>query len=620
MGIKNAALALLLSACAVTSGCGQRTDNRPAPTRGADSTSTKEASGTSNATTASSSLPHFLDIAATAGIRFKHFTGARGEYYMNEIMGAGGALLDFDLDGDLDVYLVQGQTLDATGVTDFQPPQADSSQPPGNRLYRNNLAESGELQFTDVTAASGAGYAGYGMGVTVGDIDNDGDPDIYLTNYGPNVLLRNDGTEGFKDITASAGAQLDDPRWSTAAGFGDYDSDGDLDLFVVNYVDFRLDSNVRCTSPGGRRDYCGPQVYPPATDRLFRNDGGGTFTDVSEESGIGQHAGAGLGLVWADLNGDRLIDAYVANDGAANHLWRNLGDGRFEESGLLSGAAYNMAGSPEASMGVTVGDVDGDGDEDLFMTHLVQESNTLYTNAGNGFFIDATDRFRLGASSLALTGFGSRWFDYDNDGHLDLFVANGNVKLEESRVAQSDYPFEQRNQLFLSENGERFREVFDKLELARLEVSRGAAFGDVDEDGAIDILLTNNNGPARLLLNATESDNHWLSVSLVGTRSNRDGTGSRVMVKPTAAIAAATEGDRWRKWGRSATDGSYLSASDRRVHMGLGSHLEPVDVTVLWPTGLTEVWRNIAVDQHLELLEGTGETVAPQSPYSDSQR
>ncbi len=538
----------------------------------------------------------FRDVAAATGLVFEHFIGASGEHYMSEIMGSGVALFDYDLDGDLDVYLLQGKMLGdrEPGESLFPPP---GTHWPGNRLYRNELEPGGSLRFTDVTNESGLRFPDYGMGAAVGDFDNDGDPDLYLTNLGPNRLLRNDGNGQFSDITPGSGTA--DVAWGTAAGFNDYDRDGDADLFLVNYVDFGVDRNIVCTSPGGRRDYCGPQEYPPLPDRLFRNDGNGRFTDVSGAAGLADSAGPGLGLVWADFNGDGISDAYVANDGAANFLWIGGSDGTFTERGMISGTAFNMMGSPEASMGVTAGDFDGDGDEDLFMTHLFLESNTLYLNDGKASFFDATDQFRLGHGSMAMTGFGSRWFDYDNDGFLDLFVANGNVKLEESRVGQSDYPFEQPNQLFHNDGGQRFTEIgADGDVLSLLGVSRGAAFGDIDNDGDLDIVVTNNNGPARLLLNESNAANNWLQITLNGSRSNRDGTGARI---------ALLREDMPPLWRRSHTDGSYLSASDRRVHFGLGDWSSPVALEVHWPTGTREIFSGIAPNQFIVLQEGEGQ-------------
>ncbi len=554
--------------------------------------------------------PLFVDAATDTGLVFDHFIGAAGEFFMTEVMGSGVALFDYDDDGDLDVYLLQGN-MQAAAPVDASLFPVPANHWPGNRLFRNERIPSGELAFTDVTDGSGLAHDGYGMGAAVGDIDDDGDTDLYITNDGDNALFLNNGDGTFEDITASAG--VNDPRWTTAAAFADYDVDGDLDLFVVNYVAFDAERNTVCTSSGGRRDYCGPQVYPPLDDRLFRNDGNGRFTDVSEAAGIAGRAGPGLGAVWADFDGDERIDLFVANDGAANFLWMNRGGGRFEDTGVMAGTAYNQMGSPEASMGVTAGDFDGDGDEDLFMTHLVAESNTLYINDGRGGFFDATDQARLGSSSLPQTGFGAAFFDYDNDGFLDLFIANGNVKLEESRVAVSDYPFEQTNQLFRNLDGRRFEDVSARAGpvFSHLAVSRGAAFGDIDNDGDTDILVTNNNGRAELLLNQAGNEQHWLSVRLVGTTNNRDGIGARV------ALFRAGKPVLWR---RAHTDGSYLSTNDVRVHFGLGRQPDIDAVAVAWPDGYREFWRAITADTAIVLQQGTGELGWPaENAPSDAE-
>jgi len=333
-------------------------------------------------------------------------------------------------------------------------------------------------------------------------------------------------------------------------------------------------------------------------DRLFRNDGGGRFTDVSDAAGLGAAFGPGLGVTCADFNGDGWPDIYVANDGDDNQLWLNRQDGRFENTALMSGVAINAYGKAEASMGVTAGDFDGDGDEDLFMTHLSRETNTLYVNDGSGNFLDATDARRLGRISLPYTGFGAEWFDYDNDGDLDLFVANGAVKIEESLRGQP-FPYRQRNQLIRNDGADGFSDVTGAAgpALALVEVSRGAAFGDVDNDGAIDIVIANNNGPTRLLRNTAGAGNHWLTVQLHGTRSNRAGLGARV------AVLRAGLPPLWR---RAHTDGSYLSANDPRVHFGLGAAAGPRAVGVVWPDGAREIWRDIPEDGLVTLQEGSG--------------
>ena len=327
-----------------------------------------------------------------SGLDFQHVTGGTGEFYFPEIAGAGVALIDYDGDGDLDVYLLQGNVLEPAkrlGDALFPPTEG---YPPGNRLFRNESIPGGELTFVDVTAIARVGDEGYGMGTAVGDFDNDGNADLYVTNFGANVLYRNNGDETFSDVIAWAG--VDDPRWSTSAAFLDYDGDGDLDLLVVNYVGFTLNGNKECFIVTGGRDYCGPQTYHAVPDRLFRNEGEGKFSDATGEAGIGAAFGPGLGVSTADFNGDGWPDIYVANDGAANQLWINRGDGRFEDVALMAGAAYNDKGAAEAGMGVSAGDFDADGDMDLFLTHLIEETNTLYRNDGGGLFSRRDQRRR----------------------------------------------------------------------------------------------------------------------------------------------------------------------------------------------------------------------------------
>jgi hypothetical protein len=538
----------------------------------------------------------FRDVAAEAGLKFQHFTGSTGQLFMPEIMGAGVALFDYDNDGDLDLYLLQGTMLDPgkkPSQAKFPPPPGSQ---PGHRLFRNELFPSKQLRFTDVTEKSGLGFVGYGMGAATGDYDNDGFVDLYVTNFGANALFHNNGNGTFTNVTPQAG--VDDPRWSTSAAFVDYDRDGDVDLFVCNYVDFTVASNKRCFAPTGEPDYCGPQQYHGVPDRLFRNDGNGKFTDLTVASGIAAAYGPGLGVTCADYNGDGLVDIYVANDGAANLLWINKGNGKFEEEGLLSGAAYSMEGVPRAGMGVTAGDFDNDGDDDLLVTNLTKEGSTLYRNNGKGLFSDASLEFNLSQPSFMSTGFGVAWFDYDNDGWLDLFAANGAVTLMPTLRGQA-YPFHQRNQLFHNEAGKGFKEISaattPALQLS--EVSRAAAFGDVDNDGDIDIVLSNNNGPARLLLNENRSRQHWLQIKLIGTQDNRQALGAKITLTRKGQLTLVR---------RVHTDGSYLSANDDRVHFGLGADAKVDAVTVEWPRGTRETWTQVKVDALNMLRQGTG--------------
>ena len=541
--------------------------------------------------------PVFREAARESGLNFHHFIGATGEYFFPEIMGSGVGMVDYDGDGDLDLYFVQGAMLDpAKEVSQSVFPYAGEGTP-RNRLFQNELNPTGELRFTDVTVEAGVGHPGYGMGLAVGDYDNDGDPDLYLTNFGTNVLYRNDGDGAFTDVTQDAG--VDDPRYSASSTFLDYDSDGDLDLYVANYVSFTIRGNRRCG--GERRDYCAPDVYQPLPDRLFRNEGNGRFTDRSEEAGLGRAFGAGLGVVAVDLDLDRRIDIYVANDGTPNQLWINQGDGIFLDQGLVSGTAYNIDGMAEAGMGVTAADFDGDGDDDLFVTHNKKETNTLYLNGRQAGFADATSRFGLANPSVPYSGFGTLWFDYDNDGWLDLFVANGAVVMDDRQPADSPYPYAQENQLFRGDGTRRSREVESEvagLALDLVEVSRGAAFGDIDNDGDVDIAVSNNNGPARLLLNQVGSRNHWLGVRLVGE-------GGAVSAVNQARVALFREA-RKPLWRRCHTDGSYLSANDSRILFGLGSSKEVVRVEVHWPDGRCESWGDAGVDRYVTLRKGTG--------------
>jgi hypothetical protein len=542
----------------------------------------------------SSPTPIFRDIAAEVGLNFHHFNGATGEFYMPEIMGAGVALFDYDNDGDLDVYLVQGTRLNTRGKLLFPPPQGWR---PGNRLFRSLLAETGKLHFTDVTEQAGVGHVGYGMGVAVGDYDNDGYQDLYVTNFGPNVLYHNNGDGTFTDVTREAG--VDDVRWSTCAAWLDYDGDGLLDLFVGNYVDFTVRGHKQCYGPVGDRDYCTPKAYQAAPSRLFRNLGNGKFADASESSGIASSYGPALGVVCSDFNGDGRTDLYVANDTAANRLWLNQGDGTFREVALEAGAAYSSDGLPKAGMGVTAEDVDNDGSEDILVTNLAGEGATLFHNTGKGEFDDLTAPYGLSQATFGTTGFGVRWFDYDNDGWLDLFIANGAVTRVEAERGKP-FPFAQKNQLFHNEGkAKRFLQTSGRAGPAFQlpEVSRGAAFGDIDNDGALDIVVTNNNGPVRLLRNQIGSRGHWLQVKLEGAGTNRFGMGARV------AVLRPGQKPLWR---RAHTDSSYLSASDVRVHFGLGKESQLDGVVVHWLDGLKEKWDNLEADRIVTLRHGSG--------------
>jgi hypothetical protein len=434
------------------------------------------------------------------------------------------------------------------------------------------------------------------MGAAVGDYDNDGDLDLFVTAFGPDTLYRNNGNGTFSDVTKEAA--VSDPLWSTSATFFDYDRDGDLDLFVANYLDFTVAGNKSCTDPLGAPDYCGPRVYRPVPDRLYRNEGNGRFTNVTEAAGISKADGAGLGVVAGDYNRDGWLDLYVANDATPNQLWINRHDGTFVDEGLLSGSALNAGGNPEGSMGIASGDFDRDGDEDLFITNISGETFVLYRNDGAAGFEDVRVPTGLAAPTASSTGFGTDWLDYDNDGWLDLFVANGAVNAIESQRGQRS-PFRMKNQLFHNTGNGRFVETSGVAGPAfeRAEIGRGAAFGDVDNDGDTDIVVTTNGGPARLLLNQNGKQNHWLQVSLEQSPRNRFGIGARVGVERTGSPTL---------WRRVHSDGSYLAASDVRVQFGLGSDARIAAVVVQWPDGVSERWTDVTPDHRVTLRRGTG--------------
>jgi hypothetical protein len=548
----------------------------------------------------------FSEVSQETGLIFHHFNGMSGEFYLAEIMGPGVALLDYDNDGDLDVYLVQGSML-GPGKTPADakfPPPAEA--PMTDRLYRNDLLVSRDgpptVHFTDVSTASGIRRIAYGMGVASADIDNDGWVDLYVTNFGKNQLLRNRGDGSFEDITDKAG--VGDPGWSVSAAFFDFDRDGWLDLYVGNYVELNLEHHKQCFSSSSAPDYCTPLALPAVPDRLYRNRGNGTFKDVSRQAGIAKEHAPALGVVAADYDGDGREDVYVANDSAANLLWLNQGDGTFRNGALLAGVAVNMSGAAEGSMGLASGDFDNDGDEDLFMTNLTGETNTVYVNDGRGWFAERSIRTGLAGPSKPYTGFGTAWLDVDNDGWLDVWVANGEVSFVRSASDPSDpFPLHQINQLFMNRGGKGFEEVKGRAggALHLSEVSRGAAFGDIDNDGDTDIVLANNNGPVRLLHNQVGHRAHWLGLRLLD-RAGRDALGARVEVR------RLKDSPLWRT---AATDGSYASASDPRVLVGLGEKAAVEQIIVHWPNGRLEAWAHPAVDRYTTLRQGQGRNVKP---------
>ena len=546
----------------------------------------------------------YVDRARESGLDFFYFNGMSGEFYFVENLGGGAALFDYDNDGDLDVYVTQGHML-GTGKTLedalFPPPPGQALS---DRLFRNDLKVAADgtrtLHFTDVTDEAGIRAPGYGMGVTTADYDTDGWVDIYVTNFGDNQLFHNEGDGTFTEVAAKTGVAR--PGWGVSAAFLDYDRDGRLDLYAANYVQFDLDHNKKCYALNGARDYCGPQFFDPLPDHLYRNRGDGTLADVSEPAGIARVRAPGLGVITADFNNDGWVDAYVANDAKPNQLWINQRDGSFKDESFIAGVAVNMEGAAEASMGVDAADFDGDGDEDLFMTHLQGETNTIYINDGEGWFEDRTIASGLGAPSKEFTSFGTAWVDYDNDGWLDLFIANGEVRIMPILAKAGDrYPLRQTNQLFHNLGNGRFEEITRQAGkiFQSAEVSRGTAVGDIDNDGDPDLVVVNNSGPLRLLINQVGTANHWLGLRLVD-RHGRDALGARVAIERPGASPL---------WRRVRSDGSYASANDPRILAGLGTDPRVGAIRVYWPDGSREQFTVPAADRYLELVQGQGKAL-----------
>ena len=544
----------------------------------------------------------FVDRAQAAGLDFVHTTGRSGRFYQPEILGPGAALFDYDNDGDLDVYLVQGQMLGAPVTPDApgSPPAPVPVKLKG-RLYRNELGSDGgpdALRFTDVTDASGIDARGYGMGVAAGDLTNDGCVDLYLTHYGPNQLYRNNCDGTFTDVSHASGTA--DPGWSVPAALLDVDRDGWLDLFVGNYLVYDIDQDVTCYTESGSRDYCRPQRYRAQPDRLYRNRGDGTFVDVTADAGLAATFGPGLGIATADFDGDGWTDMFVANDQQDNQLWLNQQDGTFRDLALVSGTAVGAAGERKADMGVDAGDFDNDGDEDLVITELTGEGSTLYVNDGTGAFEERSGPVGLRLASLPFTGFGAGWIDFDNDGWLDILEVNGFVNQNLDALGPDNpFPMQQPNLLLRNLSGQTFDDVTGRagavFELS--EVSRGAAFGDIDNDGDTDVVIANAEGPVRLLVNDIGTRHHWIGLRLVGGRPARDMLGARV---------AVLRSDGSTLWRRARADGSYASANDPRVLVGLGEQAKAPDVRVMWPSGRVEEWRDVPIDQYTWLTEGEG--------------
>ena len=513
----------------------------------------------------------YEDVAAVSGLDFIHYNGFSGNYYFVETVGSGAAFVDFDGDGWLDIYLVDGAPLTGPGP----------DPPPSNRLYRSSKGES----FSDVSAQVGAADSGYGMGCAVADYDGDGDQDLFVANFGPDALYRNEEGGSFSDVTTTMG--IGDPRWGTSAAFLDADNDGDLDLYVTGYVDFSVKDNIVCEQ-GKVRSYCEPEIYNPIRDLLYRNDES-RFTDITEEAGV-TLVGRGMGVALSDYDLDGDTDIYVANDGTMNFLYQNH-CGNFVDVGLQAGTRHNAEGRAEHGMGVDFGDFDNDGDQDLFVTNFAYETHTFYSNDGHGQFFDVTARLGLAEPTFSPLGFGTKFVDFDNDADLDLFVVNGHVMDRISEI-RPELSYAQPNQMFVNEAGRSFADQSASLgpSLSVADVSRAAAVADYDNDGDIDLLVTNEGGQTNLLRNDGGSSRHWLIIELVGA-IHPDALGSRVTV-----TAGGIRQTRERQSG-----GSYLSANDHRLHFGLGS-ADRADVTVHWPDGSVQVIGEVAADQILRVV------------------
>ena len=551
------------------------------------------ASGPSDAVSvAPATVPLFSERAAAAGVAFTHTNGGTGRLFYPEILPPGVALFDADSDGDLDVYLPQGQPLAASSAA---LPAAG-----GGRLYRNDLRVASDgtrtLHFTDITAGSGLDGPRYGLGVAAGDVDNDGRVDLYVTGFDGSRLYRNTGRGTFTDITTASGAG-NAGGFAVSAAFVDIDRDGWLDLYVANNVTYRTTNATVCPGPAGAPDYCPPQIYGGMSDRLYRNLGRGRFQDVSTSALQGLKARPGLGVSTADFDGDGWMDLFVANDGEPDFLWMNQRDGRFRETGLAAGIALTGEGKAEASMGVDAGDFDNDGDEDVIVTELTGQGTNLFANDGTAHFRDMSAASGIGGRSLAYTGWGTAWFDYDNDGWLDVLAVNGTIIAQEGRAGRA-FPYDQQKLLFRNLANGRFEAVTAQAgpAFALSESGRGAAFGDIDNDGDVDVLVGNNSGPVHLLVNEVGATRHWLGLRLVG-RDGRDRLGARVAIERPGLPTL---------WRRARADGSYGSANDPRVHAGLGDSAVAPTVRVRWPDGVEESWAAVAIDTWATLTQGTG--------------
>ncbi|HEY3580143.1 MAG TPA: CRTAC1 family protein [Pyrinomonadaceae bacterium] len=525
----------------------------------------------------------FTDVTAEAGIHFKHNSGAFGKKYLPETIGSGAAFLDYDNDGWQDILLVNSM--------DWPENKKRRSYP---ALYHNNK----DGTFTDVTAQAGLAVEMYGIGVAVGDYDNDGNEDIYITCVGPNHLFRNLGGGKFVDMTKSTGTG--DPGFSTSAAWFDYDNDGKLDLFVGNYVDWSPQTDLFCTLDGKNKSYCTPQTYKGQSATLYHNRGNGTFENVTARAGLNDPAGKTLGVALLDYDDDGWTDLFVANDTEPNKLYRNNHNGTFTDNAVIAGVAFSEAGTARAGMGVDAADYDGSGRQSVVIGNFTNESIALYHNDGSGLFTDDAPASGIGKMSAQSLTFATFFFDYDLDGLLDIFAANGHVS-DDISIVQPTVKYAQPPHLFHNKGKKKFEEVSTKLgrALTRAIVGRGAAYGDFDNDGDLDLLITTNNGPARLLRNDNANQNDLLRVRTVGTRSNRDGIGAKVVLKSSKG---RTEFETVR------TGSSYCSQSELPLTFGLGKPEEGTTLTleITWPSGQKDRIADLKPNQSIVVQEGKG--------------
>ena len=587
-------LGLLLFVLGVTlfAGCKQPAQVAPVANQSTEQTASASPSPSPTPPRPSGAI-EFTDVTSQAGIRFKHNSGAFGKKYLPETIGSGGAFFDYDNDGWQDILLVNSM--------DWPENKKRKSFP---ALYRNNK----DGTFTDVTQQAGLGVEMYGVGVAIADYDNDGNEDVYITCVGPNRLFRNLGGGKFADVTGRTG--VGDPGFSTAAAWFDYDNDGKLDLFVGNYVEWSVQTDQHCSLDGKNKSYCTPQTYKGQSPTLYRNRGNGTFENVTARAGLNDATNKTLGVALLDYDDDGWLDLFVANDTEPNKLYRNNHNGTFTDNAVIAGVAFSEAGTARAGMGVDAADYDGSGKQSVVIGNFTNESIALYHNDGSGLFTDEAPASGIGKMSAQSLTFACFFFDFDLDGMLDIFAANGHVS-DDISVVQPTVKYAQPPHLFRNRGKKKFEEVTAKLgrALNRAIVGRGAAYGDIDNDGDLDLLVTTNNGPARLLRNDNANQNDLLRVKTVGTKSNRDGIGAKVVVKTSKGKTV---------YGMVRTGSSYCSQSEMLLTFGLGKPEEgtTVNLEITWPGNQKETIANIKVNQFVVVQEGKGATTQEPIVFS----